>query len=234
MKFPAVAARVVLSVDGKIVTRTKGAAWGSAAPDREGLVKLRGGVDAILVGDGTLDAEDSPLRLSSARWRGERVRAGKSEEPLRVIISDSGRIRKSLRVFRKGGGPVVVFTTGLIPASTKRWLEKVARLHVGARAKTVDLRQALLVLARDYGVRSVLCEGGADVFRAMVEGGLLQTLHVSFAPLILGGANAPTLLGPAGSALLKRSIPLRLEGFSPRGGGAHAVYRMAAGSKLRH
>jgi riboflavin biosynthesis pyrimidine reductase len=68
----------------------------------------------------------------------------------------------------------------------------------------------------------------------MVEGGLLQTLHVSFAPLILGGANAPTLLGPAGSALLKRSIPLRLEGFSPRGGGAHAVYRMAAGSKLRH
>ena len=233
MRVPAVAANFALSLDGKIATRAKGPTSFTSAADRRRMLVLCAEADAILLGRGTLEADDIPMRLPSARLRARRTRAGKAAEPLRVIFTNSGRIRKNLRVFRGGGAPVVVFTTKSVPASTKSWLQKVARLHIEPRAKTVDLRSALRILARDYGVRSALCEGGAELFRSLVQAGLVQTLHVTFAPVIIGGADAPTLLGPAHSSLLKRSVVLRLEKFSRRASETFATYRVASGSKLR-
>lgn len=230
MRLPRVAANFALSLDGKIAARAKGPTSFTSAADRRRMLELRAGADAILVGRGTLEADDIPMRLPSARLRAKRIRAGKTAEPLRVIFSNSGRLRKNLRVFRDGGPPVVVFTTQSMPASTKRWLDDVADVRIEPRGNRVDPRYALEALARDYGVRSVLCEGGAELFRALVQAGLVRTLHVTFAPVIIGGAGAPTLLGPAPSSLLKRSIPLRLEGFFPRGEEAFATYRVAAGS----
>ena len=231
MKLPAVAANFALSVDGKIAARAKGPTSFTSAADRRRMLELRAEADAILIGRGTLEADDIPMRLPSARLRAKRVRAGRRAEPLRVIFSNSGRLRKNLRVFHAGGPPVVVFTTKLMPAATKRWLEKVARVHVEPRGKTVNPQLALQILARDYGVRSALCEGGAELFRALVEAGLVQTLHVTFAPVIIGGADAPTLVGPAPTSLLAQSIPLHLESFAPRGGEVFATYRVAGGSK---
>ena len=230
MKLPPVAANFALSLDGKIAARTKGPTSFTSAADKRRMLELRAETDAILVGRGTLEADDIPMRLPSARLRAKRIRAGKTAEPLRVIFSNSGRLRKNLRVFRAGGSPVVVFTTKLMPASTKRWLEAVAHVHVEPRSNVVDVSRALRILSRDYGICSALCEGGAELFRALVQAGLVQNLYVTFAPVIIGGAGAPTLLGPAPSSLLRRSIPLRLEGFSPRGGEVFATYRVAAGS----
>ena len=233
MRVPAVAANFALSLDGKIATRAKGPTSFTSAADRRRMLVLRAAADAILLGRGTLEADDIPMRLPSARLRARRTRAGKAAEPLRVIFTNSGRIRKNLRVFRKGGAPVVVFTTKSVPASTKSWLQKVARVHIEPRAKTVNLCKALRILALDYGVRSALCEGGAELFRSLVQAGLVQTLHVTFAPVIIGGADAPTLLGPAHSSLLKRSVALRLEKFSRRASETFATYRVVSGSKLR-
>jgi riboflavin-specific deaminase-like protein len=233
MRLPAVAANFALSLDGKIAARAKGPASFTSAADRRRMLELRAEADAILLGRGTLEADDIPMRLPSARLRARRIRAGKTAEPLRVIFTNSGRIRKNLRVFREGGAPVVVFTTRSMPAATKNWLQKVAGVHIEPRAKTVDLRNALRILARDYGVRSALCEGGAELFRALVQAGLVRTLYVTFAPVIIGGADAPTLLGPAHSSLLKSSIALRLEKFSRRASETFATYRVASGSEPR-
>lgn len=230
MKLPPVAANFALSLDGKIAARAKGPTSFTSAADLRRMLELRAEADAILIGRGTLEADDIPMRLPSARLRAKRIGAGKAAEPLRVIFSNSGRLRKNLRVFHAGGAPVVVFTTKLMPASTKRWLEAVAHVHVEPRGNAVDMRRALRILSRDYGVRSALCEGGAELFRALVQAGLVRTLHLTFSPVIIGGAGAPTLIGPARSSLLRRSIPLRLAGFFPRGGEAFATYRVAAGS----
>lgn len=232
MKLPSVAANFALSVDGKIAARAKGPTSFTSAADRRRMLELRAEADAVLIGRGTLEADNIPMRLPSARLRAERVRAGRAAEPLRVIFSNSGRLRKNLRVFRAGGAPVVVFTTKLMPASTKQWLEKVSRVYIEPRGQAVNPNHALRILARDYGVRSALCEGGAELFRSLVQAGLVQTLHVTFAPMIIGGAEALTLLGPAQSSLLARSIPLRPESFAPRGGEVFATYRVAAESKL--
>ncbi|MFM8656870.1 MAG: RibD family protein [Chthoniobacterales bacterium] len=212
---------MVLAARGKAPTSF------TPSPDRRRMLELRAESDAVLVGRGTLEADDMPLRLPSAKLRARRERAGQSAEPLRVVVSNSGRLRKNLRIFR-GGAPIIVFSTNSMPAATRLWLEKVADVRLEPRAKRVDLRRAMAILARDYGVRSVLCEGGAEVFRALAESRLVDKLHITFAPVIIGGAAAPTLLGPARTSLLRRSIPLRLQSFYPIGGEVFATYRFGA------
>ncbi|MFM8888130.1 MAG: RibD family protein, partial [Chthoniobacterales bacterium] len=191
MKLPEVSANFALSIDGKIAARGKGPTSFTSSRDRRRMLELRAESDAVLVGRGTLEADDMPLRLPSAKLRARRERAGQSAEPLRVVVSNSGRLRKNLRIFR-GGAPIIVFSTKSMPAATRLWLENVADVRLEPRAKRVDLRRAMAILARDYGVRSVLCEGGAELFRALAESRLVDKLHITFAPVIIGGANAPT------------------------------------------
>lgn len=230
MKLPEVSANFAVSIDGKIAARGKGATRFTSDRDRWRMLELRAEADAIMVGRGTLGADNMPLLLPSAKLRARRVRSGKSAEPLRVVVSNSGRLRKSLRIFG-GGAPIVVFSTNAMPAATRRWLEKAVDVRIEPRAKCVDLRRALKILARDYGLRSVLCEGGTELFRSLVEARLVRKLHITFAPVIIGGADAPTLLGPARTSLLCRSIPLRLEAFRPVGGEAFATYRFGASNQ---
>lgn len=227
MKLPEVSANFALSIDGKIAARGMGPTSFTSSRDRRRMLELRAESDAILVGRGTLEADDMPLRLPSAKLRAQRTRAGKSAEPLRVVVSNSGLLRKNSRIFR-GGAPIVVFSTKAMPAATRLWLEKVADIRVEPRAKRVDLRRMLEILVSDYGVRSVLCEGGADLFRSLAQAGLVGKLNITFAPVIIGGADAPTLLGPARNSLLRRSIPLRLQSFRPIDGEAFATYRLGA------
>lgn len=223
MKLPSVSANFAISIDGKIASRAKGPASFTSARDRRRMLELRAETDAIVVGRGTLEADDMPLRLPSRGLQTRRIRAGKPAEPLRVVFSNSGRLRKNLSIFR-GGAPIVVFTTKAMPAVNRRWLEKVADVRIQSGAKQVDPRRALEILSRDYGVRSVLCEGGAELFRSLLFAGLVSKLHITFAPVVIGGADAPTLLGPARTSLLKRSIPLRLESFRQDGSEGFASY----------
>ena len=224
MSLPSVSANFAISVDGKIAARGKGAASFTSARDRRRMLELRAEADAIMIGRGTLEADDTPLRLPSRGLQARRVRAGKAAEPLRVIVTDSGRLRKNLRIFR-GGPPIVVFTTRAIPDTVRRWLDRVADVRIEERTKRVDLRRALAVLAKDYGVRRVMCEGGAELFRSLVDAGLVQDLHVTIAPLVIGGVDAPTLIGPTPVSLLRRAIALRPGKFTRKGNEVFAVYR---------
>jgi riboflavin biosynthesis pyrimidine reductase len=103
---------------------------------------------------------------------------------------------------------------------------------LGGRAG-VDVRRALEVLAGDYKVRLAVCEGGAALFAGFIRHGLVSRIHVTWAPLIFGGAAAPTLLGPAAESLLPRSMGLRLEEFRAVGGEAYATYAVRRGRPAR-
>jgi 5-amino-6-(5-phosphoribosylamino)uracil reductase/2,5-diamino-6-(ribosylamino)-4(3H)-pyrimidinone 5'-phosphate reductase len=119
-----------------------------------------------------------------------------------------------------------------MPSATRTWLERVADVYVETRASSVNVRKALQILARNYGVCSALCEGGPALLKQFLQEGLLQRLNITFAPMIFGGAEAPTLIGPAASALLPRSIRLKLDHFEVRGKEAFAVYTVKARKKL--
>lgn len=224
MKLPSVSASFAVSIDGKIAARGGESVARLSAGEQRRKSELLADADAVLVGRGALEAGDLALRVGTRDLRTRRLRAGKTASPVIVVLSNSGRLRRGMRIFR-GGAPVVVFTTRAIPAATRRWLDKIVDLRIEPRAKRVNLRRALAILARDYGVRSIFCEGGAQLFRSLVEADVVRTLQVTFVPVVIGGAGAPTLVGPAQTALLPNSLPLRLVRFRRCGAEASATYR---------
>ena len=226
MKLPVVEANFAVTVDGKTSTRDYTPTGFTSPRDKRRLLEIRARGDALLVGRGTLEADNMAMALPALDLREMRMREGRTAEPLRVIFSNSGILRPDLKVFRTPGAPIVIFTTGAMPSAARRRLEKLADVRVEAQGRRVDLAKALLVLAEEYGVRDAVCEGGPTLIKAMLERGLLHRIHVTFTPLVFGGAAAPTLTGPADRGLLAASVPLSLENFAIAGSEAFATYRV--------
>lgn len=231
MSRPFVEANFAMTVDGKISTRAFAPTGFTSARDKRRLLQIRARGDALLVGRRTLETDNMSMTLPSAGLREERLRRGQTAEPLRVIVSARGDLRRDLKVFRSPGAPIVVFTTASMPRATRGWLEKFADVRLAPRSRTIEMREVLAVLGRDYGSGTVVCEGGPTLLKALVEARLLDRLYLTIAPLIFGGAGAPTLLGPAARSVLPRSVPLRMEDFEVSEGEAFATYRVGAGRK---
>jgi riboflavin-specific deaminase-like protein len=229
MKRPSVEANFAVTADGKISTRCFTPTGFTSARDKRRLLEIRARGDALLVGRQTLETDNMAMALPAADLRVERLRRGQTAEPVRVIFTNRGALSPKLKVFRTPGAPIVVFTTRAMPALTRRWLDKVADVRVERRPGAVDLRRAMSVLAEDYGVRTAVCEGGAALLKGLLEADLLDRLHVTVAPLVFGGAGAPTLLGPAASGLLRGSVPLEMESCEVADDEAYAVYRVRRG-----
>lgn len=226
MRLPVVEANFAVSVDGKTARKPGRAVDFTSRRDRRKMLELRAAADAVMIGRSTLETDDVPMRLPAADLRRARVRCGKTPEPLRVIISARGRIKKTLRIFRCPGPPLIVFTTPAMPARTRAWLGEFAEVRVQKKRGPINLRSVLRILARDCGVRRVVCEGGPTLLRALLAEGLVTRLHVTLTPFIFGGAAAPSLLGVAAAARLPRSVPLHLEALESEGEEAFATYRL--------
>ena len=227
MKRPLVEANFAMTVDGKISTRAYTPTGFTSARDKRRLLEIRARGDALMVGRGTLETDNMSMGLPAQKLREQRLREGRTAEPLRVIFTNRGNLRRDLKVFRSPGAPIVVFTTGAMPRATRAWLERVADVRVAARVGGgVDLAKAMEALRSDYKVRTAVCEGGPSLLKGLLERRLLDRIFVTFAPLIFGGAGAPTLLGPAPGSLLDSSVRLRLEEFRVAGGEGYASYRV--------
>lgn len=226
MKLPVVEANFAVTADGKTSTRTYTPTGFTSPRDKRRLLEIRARGDALLVGRGTLEADNMAMALPAIDLREARLREGRTAEPLRVIFSNRGNLRPDLKVFRTPGAPIVVFTTRAMPAMTRRKLERLADVRVEAHRRSVDLAGALAVLAREYGVRDAICEGGPTLVKALLEQKLLRRLYITFTPLVFGGAAAPTLLGPSDRDVLPKSIPLTLEDFKVEGSELFATYRV--------
>jgi riboflavin-specific deaminase-like protein len=193
-KRPFVAVTFAMTVDGKITTRNFSPIDFTSREDKAHLFRQRALGDAVLIGHSTLKHDNVRLGLPDPRMREARVARGQTPYPLRVIVSNEGRIDASLKLFQTDISPIVIFSTLRMPARYQKALRTKATLHL-SDARSVDLAWMLQQLRRDYGVRTVACEGGATLFRALLEQGLVDQLHLTIAPYLFGGANAPTLTG---------------------------------------
>ena len=223
---PCVFANFALTADARISTRNRTPSVFSSPLDKRRLSAIRAVSDAILAGRGTVQADNMSMGLPDAALRRERLARGQREYPLRVILSHSGRIRADLKVFQRDISPVVIFSTEAMPEANRRALEKKAHLHL-FDADEVDLPAALQILRRDYAVKSLVCEGGAGVFRALLAHHALDELYLTLCPLVFGGKDAPTLTGTAGE-FLPRSVTARLVSMQAVGGECFLRYRIAA------
>jgi riboflavin-specific deaminase-like protein len=193
-KRPFVAVTFAMTVDGKITTKNFSPVDFTSREDKTHLLRQRALGDAVLIGHSTLKHDNVRLGLPDPKMREERVARGQTPYPLRVIVSNEGRIDPLLNIFKVDISPIVIFSTVRMPASHQKALREKATLHL-SDTREVDLAWMLRQLRHDYGVRTVACEGGATLFRALLEQDLVDQLNLTIAPYLFGGANAPTLTG---------------------------------------
>ncbi len=191
---PKVIATFAMTLDGKITSRNFSPVDFTSRRDKTHLIEQRAKGDAVLIGHGTLKKDNVRLGIGRPELREERIKRGQAPYPLRVIVSNEGRIDHRLNLFQADFSPIVIFSTTRMPRSARVALMPKATLHL-TKSKHVDLVGVLDRLYCDYRVRTVAFEGGAALFRSMLEQDLVDELSLTIAPFVFGGADAPTLTG---------------------------------------
>ncbi|EDY20467.1 bifunctional deaminase-reductase domain protein [Chthoniobacter flavus Ellin428] len=199
---PFVTSNFAMTWDGRISTRRSTPANFTSPKDKRRLVEIRAECDAILAGAKTIATDNMTMGLPDPALRTARVKRGQSAYPLRVLLTNSGRIDPALRVFESTFSPIIIFSTTRMPARVQSALAGKADLwlHEGP---AVNLAGMLATLRADYGVKRLVCEGGAQIFRALLSAGLIDEIHLTLAPKIFGGIKATTITGIAGDFLPK-------------------------------
>jgi len=140
------------------------------------LHRLRALVDAVVVGVGTVIADDPQLTARRAA-----MKAGQPQ-PARVVIDPSGRMPVAAKCLQDDGARRIVVRCGAQPKSSDSKIEYVDVPRVEGRMTAHDI----LVALGKLGLRRILVEGGANTLSAFLQSGCLQRLHVMTAPLIIG------------------------------------------------
>ena len=213
-----------MTVDGKITTKNFSPVDFTSREDKTHLLRQRALGDAVLIGHSTLKHDNVRLGLPDPKMREERIGRGQTAYPLRVIVSNEGRIDASLKIFQVDISPIVIFSTTRMPPRYQKALREKATLHLSDSGE-VDLAWMMRQLRQDYGVRMVACEGGATLFRGLLEQDLVDELNLTIAPYLFGGANAPTLTGLSKS-FLPRSIRCTLTDMRVVGEECFLTYRI--------
>jgi 2,5-diamino-6-(ribosylamino)-4(3H)-pyrimidinone 5'-phosphate reductase len=200
MPRPYVLLNVAATADGKIDTRVRRGAAISSARDRQRVDELRASVDGVMVGSRTLHDEDPRLTVKSPALRAERVARGQPENPAKVGVASHLELRSDSRFLTSGPARIVLF----VPQGCG---DDAALRQCGAEIyelgdARVDLTAALSTLA-NAGIDRLMVEGGGTLNFELLRLGLVDEVQLFIAPLIFGGADAPTLADGVGDLSLQ-------------------------------
>jgi 2,5-diamino-6-(ribosylamino)-4(3H)-pyrimidinone 5'-phosphate reductase len=190
-----------MSADGKIALRGGNPLAISDEADLRRVHDLRARSDAILVGIGTVLADD-PSLLTKA--------PGAAKQPIRVVLDSKGQTPPNARVLN-GQARTLVF----VAKGNQRRMPNAECVEAGEGR--VDLRLALRELAA-RGVQSVMVEGGATIIGAFLRASLVDELSIFVAPLVVGGG-APSLVEGPGAVDAAHVLRMKLVESTPLGSG---------------
>jgi diaminohydroxyphosphoribosylaminopyrimidine deaminase / 5-amino-6-(5-phosphoribosylamino)uracil reductase len=204
---PFVHLKLAVSLDGKIATRTGDSRWIAGEEARARAHELRHQCDAIMIGSGTVVADDPLLtdRSGNARRR-----------PLvRVVLDDRLRTPLDSQLSHTANeAPVLMFTSGSADAAPK--LEQLGIEIVSSEHGARDLSAVLAELGRRE-IQSVLVEGGGVLAGAFFDAGLVDKVTFFIAPMIIGGKNAPSAVAGAGAERIADAFQLERVSVEQRG-----------------
>jgi diaminohydroxyphosphoribosylaminopyrimidine deaminase/5-amino-6-(5-phosphoribosylamino)uracil reductase len=199
---PHVTLKAGMTLDGRIADLHGVSRWITGEPARRHAHRLRAESDAIVVGVGTVLRDDPRLDV--------RLDAPWPREPLRVVLDSAARTPAIARVIHAGGDPsrTVVVVAPAAPRERRRALAAAgaAVIEASARDGRVDV-QAVLAHLFDREVRAVLVEGGGEVHASFLEAEVVDRVAIFVAPTLLGGRDAPSVVGGRGRDL-KNAIKL--------------------------
>jgi diaminohydroxyphosphoribosylaminopyrimidine deaminase/5-amino-6-(5-phosphoribosylamino)uracil reductase len=197
---PWVHAKWAMTLDGKIATRSGDSRWISNETSRRRVHELRGRMDAIVAGIGTVLADNPQL---TARPPGPRT-------PARIILDSQGRIPDDAIVVQTAP------TTPTIIAATERMPQTKRAALQGHGCEVLILpdhhdRVSVDALLAELGHRrfmNVLVEGGRGIFGAFFDAASIDEYHIFIAPRLIGGAAAPSPIGGAGVQQMSEALQL--------------------------
>ncbi len=189
---PHVLLSVAVSVDGYIDDTTDQRLSLSNDADFDRVDEVRAGVDAILVGAGTIRRDNPRLLIRSAARREERLTRGLPESPVKVTLTGRGDLDPTARFFTAGQVEKIVYTANPAADRTRERLAGVA--SVVDAGDPLDLGLLLADLA-SRGVRRLMVEGGGAIHTQFLTAGLADEIHLVIAPFFVGDPAAPRFVG---------------------------------------
>lgn len=184
-----------MSADGKISTRERKQVRISGDLDFDRMDELRASSDAVMVGIGTVLADDPSLTVKSESRRAARKADGREENPIRIVVDSKARTPIDADIFKKGEGTRVIAVSRSAPRERVKVLDEMAVVVVAGENK-VDLPE-LVVRLKEMGIDRLMIEGGAGLNWGMLSCGLVDEIYSFVGNLIIGGSSSPTLVdGP--------------------------------------
>lgn len=209
-RLPFVFVNIAMTADGKIAPASRQFVPFGSKRDKDHMHELRSEADAVMSGARTVDQPGVTLGAGSKKWREVRVARGLAPQSLRVIVSGSGSISPEADIFKKRFSPLILLTTEAVPSGRLKTLRTVFDdVHV-SDGESLDFPAALAWLRGKWNVKKLLCEGGGELNAPLFLNGLVNELHLTICPLILGGRDAPTLADGIGVEKLAEASRLKL------------------------
>jgi len=201
---------MAMTADGKIASANRAVSSFGSRRDQAHLLQLRATADAVMAGARTTDSNPITLGPGPAKYRRLRLRHGLAEFNLRIIVSRSGTVNPKAEVFQRRFSPIIILTTRRATASRLRELRAVATEVKICGTREINFPRALRWLRKKWGIRRLLCEGGGELNDALFRAGVVDQLHLTVCPKILGGRTAPTIADGLGASSLARAAQLAL------------------------
>ena len=223
---PHVVGSVAISVDGAIDDRSSERPTLSNDKDWQEIDKLRAENDAILVGAGTLRADNPSLSIRSEDLRQQRIAAGQEPCLVKVTITRDGNLDPKLKFFSAGAADKLVYCPNRTVSSLEESLRGLATV-IGCPGENVD-PQFVLADLFERGVKKLLIEGGEKIHTMFLERNLVDELRVAIAPFFVGDPHAPRFVGQ-GVFPYSRNARMHLAAIEQIGDMAVLKYKLQTG-----
>ena len=199
-KRPFVTLKTAMTLDGKIASHTGASQWITGAAARARVHAYRNEYDAILVGIGTVLADDPSLTT--------RLEHGTGKNPLRIVLDSEARTPLDAKLVADGAAPTIIVVSERADHRRVNLLRACGAEVVTLGAQRVDIAALLDYLgARD--ITSLFVEGGAAVNWSLLAGGSVNKVHAFIAPMLMGGETAKTPIGGTGFDSPQTALRLR-------------------------
>lgn len=206
---PYVLINAAISADGKLSTRERRQVKISGRKDFERVDRIKASCDAVMVGIGTVLADDPSLTIKSADLIAERMRSGKPEHPVRIVVDSRGRLPPEAKILHKGPGRRIIAMSESVSPERVSALSAYADI-IQAGSRQVDLEVALGKLY-ETGIRRLMVEGGGTLIWGLFSAGLVDEISTFVGNMVIGGKDAPTLADGEGFVLEDHFIRLSLD-----------------------
>ena len=209
--LPFVFLNIAMTADGKLAPAHRRFVPFSSARDQEMLHRLRTRADAVMAGARTVDAAPVSMGPGGRRFQAQRLKNGRAEFNLRVVVSGSGSLNPHAEIFRHTFSPLIILVTERASQARRDRLEELGAIVHVCGEKEIDFPAALRWLHRAWNVHDLLCEGGGEINAALLRANLVDEINVTLCPLVFGGRSAPTLADGLGVDSLDDATRLKLK-----------------------